>query len=125
MNLVTKFLMLVLLCVSSSHAFAVSESLQSQIEALIGAVAQSQCVFIRNGKQHTARESVKHISRKYAHFENEIDSIERFVDLTASRSLMTGKAYEVECEGLSMTSQSWMLDKAAELGFFEVPAESS
>lgn len=114
-----RYLLLLTLVVSLgfvSDLNASSAALDTEIDQLIQAVGESGCTFVRNGKQHTARESVKHISRKYAHFEDEIDSIESFVALTATQSLMTGKAYEVRCDGLVLTSEQWLLNKAQELG---------
>lgn len=97
------------------------EVLAADIDALVSAVAGSGCEFIRNGKRHSAEESVKQIARKYAHFEEEIDSIETFVSLTATRSLMSGKAYQVQCGTEITSSEQWMLEKAAELRILNGP----
>jgi len=112
----TRPLFVLLLSLLANPAWASADKwLQDDIDALISAIALSGCEFIRNGKRHSADESVKHISRKYAHFEDEIDSIESFVSLTATRSLMSGKAYQVQCGAEITSSEKWMLDKAAEL----------
>ncbi|MBO6557093.1 MAG: DUF5329 family protein [Pseudomonadales bacterium] len=91
-------------------------SLASDIKRLIQAVEISGCTFMRNGKAHASKESGKHISRKYAHFEDDIDSIESFVALTATKSLISGKPYVVQCENTVTSSSEWMLNKAEELG---------
>jgi hypothetical protein len=59
---------------------------------------------------------MKHIKKKYAHYENDIDSIDTFIELTATRSLISGRAYEVQCNGQTMTSADWLSDKASTLG---------
>lgn len=53
--------------------------LHNQIQALISEVGESGCDFIRNGKQHSSAEGVEHITRKYEHFRDEIDSIGKSV----------------------------------------------
>ena len=112
--MIPKLLFFLLLCVTTP-AYA-TPPLDLQIELLLDQVAGSQCSFVRNGKTHTAKESVKHINRKYAHYEEEIDSIDSFIELTATKSLFTGKEYLIECQGQVMTSAEWMHEKATELG---------
>ncbi len=109
------FLILLAVLVTPGVTYAAG-SLASDIDRLIDAVETSGCTFIRNGKEHTSEESVKHISRKYAHFEDDIDSIESFVALTATKSLMSGEPYQVQCENTVTSSAEWMLNKAEELG---------
>jgi hypothetical protein len=112
--MIPKLLFFLLLSITTP-AYA-TPPLDLQIELLLDQVAESQCSFVRNGKAHTAKESVKHISRKYAHYEEEIDSIDSFIELTATKSLFTGKEYLIECQGQVMTSAEWMHEKATELG---------
>ncbi len=88
-----------------------TESLSKSIEGLLENISASDCVFIRNGREHTAAESVDHIRRKYAHFEDEIDSIDRFIALTATRSMITGRAYQVRCGAETTDSAAWIETK--------------
>lgn len=85
--------------------------LDQQIETLLQSISASGCEFVRNGKSYTPSESVKHITRKWEHFADEIDSIEKFVELTATRSLISGKAYEVRCEAGTQPSAEWLLSQ--------------
>ncbi len=107
-------LLFLLLLGTSTPAYA-SDRLDLQIQQLLNLVSASNCSFVRNGKTHNSRESVKHISRKYAHYEQDIDSIDSFIELTATKSLFTGKQYLVNCDGQVMPSEKWMHQKVTEL----------
>ena len=54
-------LLFVLLLGTSTPAYA-SDQLDLQMQLLLDLVSESNCSFIRNGKTHNAKESVKHIS---------------------------------------------------------------
>ncbi|HIE88913.1 MAG: DUF5329 family protein [bacterium] len=108
-------LLFVLLLGISTPAYA-SNQLDLQIQQLLNLVSASNCSFVRNGKTHSSREGVKHINRKYAHYAQDIDSIDSFIELAATKSLFTGKQYLVHCDGQVMSSAEWMHRKVAELG---------
>ncbi len=96
-----------------------SATLEDRIEMLITAVEESECQFIRNGKTYTPAESVAHVSRKYKHFKDDIDSVDKFIELSATKSLMSGKAYQIKCgETAAQSSASWMKAKAIELHLY-------
>ena len=97
-------------------ALANANPLHNQIQALISDVGESGCYFVRNGKQHTSSEGMEHITRKYEHFQDEIDSIDGFIELTSTKSLFTGKRYQVTCDGNSVDAAKWMQGRAARLG---------
>lgn len=81
-------------------------------EHLIAAVENSGLTFIRNGNRATGDKAAQHIRRKYQHFRDEITTPEEFIELTATRSLMTGKAYEVIlADGQRMPLKDWMLER--------------
>lgn len=93
-------------------------SLESQINRLILALGKSNCQFIRNNKVYTPEESVVHIKKKYNYYRDEIESIDKFIELSASRSLISGKVYQVACAGAEpQASSKWLRLKASELGF--------
>lgn len=112
--MIQKLLFLLLLGLTAP-AYA-GDQLDLQIQQLLEQVSASNCSFVRNGKTHTSKESVKHLSRKYAHYEEDIDSIDSFIELTATKSLFTGKEYHVDCGGQVTPSADWMHRKATELG---------
>ena len=100
-----------ILMVSTVKADAV---LDVQIDQLIEAIEKSECQFIRNGKSHTPSESVSHIRKKYAHFKDDIDSVHRFIELSASKSLITGRSYQIQCQNSDPVPSSRLLNERAE-----------
>lgn len=94
-------------------ALAGQTSLETTIEALLTEVEQSECTFIRNGKEHTAKEAVKHMRKKYDHFneKGKIKTPEDFIKYSATKSLMSKKPYKIRTkEGQEMPSKTFMLN---------------
>jgi len=97
---------------SGSIAAGVSPSEQQEIEHLLNFVQYSGCVIERNGKAYDAEAAISHIREKYAYFEDEIDSSEDFIELSATRSTMSGKDYLVRCgDGEQIRTQDWLLQE--------------
>ena len=83
--------------------------LSETIQYLLDFVKTSQCIFIRNNKEHTAVEAAAHMQRKYEHYNDKIKTPEDFIRLTATKSLMTGKLYFVRLkDGKKFTSEAWL-----------------
>lgn len=97
----------------SSHLYA--NQLQNEIQFLKNYIQTSPCQFNRNGDVHTTQEALKHIERKYQYFKDDITSAEMFIEKSASKSTMSGKAYTVICPADSgtgqqtLSSQTWLL----------------
>ena len=84
--------------------------MQKEIDHLLGFVENTDCQYERNGKLHSGKEAVKHIKNKYHYFEDDIDSAEKFIELSATKSTMSGKYYLVHCPNHpTMRSQEWLL----------------
>jgi hypothetical protein len=68
-----------------------------EIDYLLDRVQNSGYVFIRNGSEHTSAEAAKHMRRKYEYFadKGEIVTVEDFIDLAGTKSLLTGRQYTV------------------------------
>ncbi|MFP6808099.1 MAG: DUF5329 family protein [Pseudomonadales bacterium] len=112
-------LLIMIITLLSFPAAAVEQSddLDRGISRLIHSVEQSDCQFIRNGKAYSPRESANHITRKYQHYKNKINSIERFIELAASKSVISGRPYQIVCvESDPISASSWMRIKTRELG---------
>ena len=87
---------------------------KAEVAHLLLFVANTNCVVIRNGDEHKGPEAVKHIKKKYKHFKKKIDSTEDFIRLSASKSTMSGKAYQVKCPTLEViTTEQWLLKELA------------
>ena len=96
---------------------APSPALESRIEAIFSEVAASGCHFVRNGKAHDSEEAARHMRRKFEHFSDDIDSVERFIELAGTRSLMSGKAYTVRCPGEpERPTADWLRDASERIG---------
>jgi len=90
-----------------SHANAADPV--TEIENLLRAIGQSECVFTRNGKQHSATEAEDHLRMKYDRTRSRIKTAEAFIDHLASKSSWTGKPYTMRCaEGEPEPSRQWL-----------------
>jgi len=76
-----------------------ANTMQDEIEYLLNQVKQTQCKINRNGRIYKGVKAVKHIKRKYKHFKNEIDSSEKFIEMSATKSTLSGKYYSIRCAG--------------------------
>lgn len=81
---------------------------EAEVEALIQAVAESGCVYNRNGTDHDAADAADHLRLKYRRGKRYVDSAEQFIDRLASESSWTGRAYTITCDGVTMTSGNWL-----------------
>jgi hypothetical protein len=99
-------------------ALSKAQDFNHEIQYLKQYINTSQCLFNRNSDIHTAPEALKHIEKKYQYFKDDITSAERFIDTSASKSTLSGKAYTVTCpaehkqqgHGIqTLSSQVWLL----------------
>ena len=87
------------------------------IQHLIAYVAHSDLTFVRNARQYTGKEASEHIQKKCAHFRDEIKMPEDFIELCASRSLVSGKPYLViNQKGETIGTKEWL---TAELALYK------
>lgn len=85
----------------------------AEIDHLLDFIAASPCAFIRNDTEYTAAEAVAHIKDKYAHFHDRIATAEDFIDLAASKSLMSGQPYLVRCGAAPELAGDWLRQELA------------
>ena len=96
--------------ISFGEGPAQSESLETTINYLLLYVENSDCTFIRNDREYTAKEAAGHMRKKYDYFKSKIKTAEDFIRLSATKSLVSGKPYMVETKtGKLMTSETWLL----------------
>ena len=107
------FLLLAVLVSMTPVSADVPAAQRAEVEHLLAFVRNSECIFIRNGDEHAAADAHDHIVRKYEHFADEIDSTEGFIELAASRSTFSGKAYAVRCGETRLSSRDWLLQELA------------
>ena len=80
-----------------------------EITALLLFVEQSECTFIRNGNHYNGTEARGHIETKYDYFKEKIATTEDFIELAATKSVMSGKLYRVLCKEQEMNLADWLL----------------
>ena len=80
-----------------------------EIASLLLFIEQSECTFIRSGKQYDATKARQHIEKKYSYYKEQITSAEDFIQYSATKSVITGKPYSVICHGASMKTADWLL----------------
>jgi hypothetical protein len=99
----------VLLLASARVVAAQNDGLDATIQHLIEYVRQSDVQFERNFSSHDSQEAAEHIENKYQHFRDEIDTPEKFIELCATRSLVTGKRYRVVgSDGKAQPAGEWL-----------------
>lgn len=110
----------ILLVVASPWSLAAmqAEDLDTTVQYLITYVKESDVTFERNSGRYTAREAAEHINNKYQHFRDDIDTPEKFIELCATGSLVTGKPYFIiTSQGEQLPSSEWL---NAELSIYRV-----
>ncbi len=96
------------------HVLASAGELAEEIDHLIDFVGDSNCTFIRNGDQHSAAEAVEHMQKKYDYFREKVASAEQFIELSASKSLLSGRPYWIACPNREKQhSRTWLLNELA------------
>ncbi len=112
MKILSLLFMFLTLPYSIDRAYADSVSVSSEIDHLIAYVTASDCSFIRNGSVHPTSEAVEHMKKKYQYFKKKINSAEQFIELSASKSTMSGKPYFIKCPGAKQKqSRIWLLEE--------------
>ena len=87
---------------------------QSEITHLFDTLEKSGCRFGRNGSWYDGAKARSHLASKYDYISarTTLDSAEAFIDLAASRSSLSGQAYEVDCPGAGVRpSAQWLKEE--------------
>ena len=80
-------------------ALSMDPAVEKSISHLLKFIEESNCKFIRNDEEHDSKYAAEHIRKKYDYFKDKIDTPEEFIELCATKSLMSGRPYMVRCEG--------------------------
>ena len=91
----------VLLVLSATVEAAPSAQAKREILGLMDALSTSSCEFQRNGTWHGRDEARKHLQRKYDYLlkKDLVATAEQFIERAASKSSLSGRAYQVRCPG--------------------------
>lgn len=86
-------------------------AVRAEIDQLLTKLQASGCEFNRNGSWYSGAEAKDHLLRKLEYIENKgtLQSTEQFIELAASKSSFSGKAYQVKCGNEpAQESQAWL-----------------
>ena len=100
--------MLALLVLLLAPGPATAADTEAEIEYLIQTVADSGCIFNRNGSDHDSAAAADHMRRKYGHGKRYVNSAEQFIDRLATESSWTGRPYTITCDGVTEPSGEWL-----------------
>ena len=101
---------------------------QTEVDYLLATIAQSGCQFNRNGTWYDSAQATAHLQNKYSYLvmRDAIRTAEDFIEMTASRSSMTGSRYWISCSGATpIECGQWLKERLAAYRLFNrVPARS-
>ena len=101
-----------------SLAAGQAEDIDATVRHLITFVKDSSVTFERNSSRYSGELAAEHISKKYRHFKNEIDTPEKCIELCATGSRVTGKPYYIITrQGEQLPSSEWL---SAELSVYRI-----
>ena len=104
----TLITILILLSAFSTQLVSAKTDSTAEIQQLLAFIGQSECVFIRNGSEHDAKNARKHIEKKYNYLKSRLNSAEDFIEHAASKSSFSGDVYTVRCDNKLITSEQWL-----------------
>jgi hypothetical protein len=109
-------LLLWLAVVSNTFAGEPSPIVRDEVQHLLGYLGNSGCEFFRNGAWHRAEDASDHIARKYDYLlkKDLIKTSEDFIRGAATKSSVSGKAYQVRCkDNQPVSSAAWLSEELA------------
>jgi hypothetical protein len=99
------------LAVQADTSSTLSPQVRQQIDYLLHRVEDSGYIFIRNGSEHDSADAANHMRRKFEHFldKGDIESVDDFIDLAGTRSLITRRNYMVRLpDGTELPTAQWL-----------------
>lgn len=106
--------LLAALATNISVADPVPSAAQAEIAALLERLEVSGCQFDRNGTGYSGAQARSHLAKKLEYLENKrlVETAEGFIELGASASSISGKAYWVKCGAQApVQSRDWLLQQ--------------
>lgn len=103
-----RVLVLMILLTGPIAAALADTAAETEIRALIQAVAESGCEFNRNGSVHSAEAAAEHLELKYSRGKRYAHSAEAFIERLASKSSWSGKPYQMVCDGEEQPADDWL-----------------
>ena len=104
----TRLLLLLVLIAGFIARVHAEADADTEIRALIQAVAESECEFNRNGSLYSAETAAAHLELKYSKGKRYAESAEAFIERLASKSSWSGKPYQMICDGQTQPTGDWL-----------------
>jgi hypothetical protein len=96
-------------------SLARADQTATEIDYLLSTIGQSDCVFVRNGKEYDAEDAEAHLRMKYRRGKRYAPTTEKFIERLASKSSMSKKPYFIECsDEQRVPSGQWLTDLLSE-----------
>lgn len=93
---------------------------EKKIQFLLNEVKNSEAIFIRNGKEHSAKDASEHLQHKLDRAQSAFwffgpktsFSASDFIQKVAAKSSLSGKDYKMRLSnGKTVTTKNWLLQK--------------
>jgi hypothetical protein len=88
-------------------AFADDTAMDAEIDFLLASVAESGCIFIRNGEQHNGDAARDHLQMKRERGRKYYDTTEEFIERIARQSSWSGQPYRIRCGDTEEDASTW------------------
>jgi hypothetical protein len=108
--------LLVMLASAPNSQSAISPVAQAEVHYLLAFVEGSGCRFFRNDVWYDPRSAADHLRQKYEWLatRDRIATAEDFIDKAATKSSLTGRAYQVQCSSAApVATASWLRKELA------------
>jgi Family of unknown function (DUF5329) len=89
-------------------ANSVLASGNKEIQYLLSFISSSDCIFIRNGDEHSPQKAREHLEMKYNYAKKRIHTAEDFIDKVATKSSLSRKLYTVRCGEVIIPTGQWL-----------------
>jgi hypothetical protein len=93
-----------------TQAISAESPMDTEIDFLLATVRDSDCVFIRNGKEYDAEAATSHLEMKRERGRKYYDTTEQFIERIASKSSWSGKPYRIRCGDAEVDASTWFTD---------------
>ncbi|MEQ5113572.1 DUF5329 family protein [Providencia vermicola] len=96
----------------TTQALALSPEEKTRTESLLTELGKQQnLTFTRNGTEHNAADAESHLRLKLRKTEKRLNTTEQFIDNVASKSSITGEAYQVkDAQGNVFPANQYLYD---------------